>query len=217
MRICVWLGLAVLPLFAQRTSTSLPPRSAPSDYAAHGNDKGVRVAAEVLSLDQVRNMFSTDLSNYVVVEVAVWPAGKSLDLSPIDFSLKADSDRAPIRPASPRTISGVIQRKGQSRRDDIVLYPTVGVQTGTWGTGTAVGVGVGVGGGAPGPASTDQDRRTMELELDEHGLPDAIVDKPVAGYLYFPVGSRNKKLTSAELLYESNAAKLQLTLPVNRK
>ena len=28
----------------------------------------------------------------------------------------------------------------------------------------------------------------METELDDRGLQDGIADKPVAGYLYFPVG-----------------------------
>jgi hypothetical protein len=89
--------------------------------------------------------------------------------------------------------------------------------TGTWGTGVGVGVGIGMGGGRPGAASTDRDRRTMQLELDENGLPDGAVQKPVAGYLYFPAGSRSKKLTSGELNFESDATKLQMTLPIDRK
>jgi hypothetical protein len=215
MRLVVSFLLSGAVLFGQ----ALPPRPAPADYAAHGEDKGVKIAAEVLSPDQVRNMFSTDLSNYVVIEVAVWPpAGKTLDLSSVDFALKLDGNRSPIRPVSPRTIAGVLQRKGRSRRDDIVLYPTVGVTTGSWGTGTNVGVGVGMGGGgAPGPASTDQDRRTMQMELEERDLPDTIVQKPVAGYLYFPAGSKNRKLTTVELLYDSDAASLKMSLPAERK
>jgi hypothetical protein len=218
MRLAGLLFVGSALLMAQRTSDGLPPRQAAADYTAHGEDKGVKVAAEVVSADQVRNMFSTDLSSYVVVEVAVWPAGnKALDLSAVDFALKLDPNRGPIRPVSPRTIAGVLQRKGQSRRDDIVLYPSVGVTTGTWGTGTNVGVGIGTGGGAPGPASTDQDRRTMQMELEGSGLPDAVVQKPVAGYLYFPTGSKNKKLTTVELIYESDAASVKMTLPADHR
>lgn len=215
MRSAILLLLAMLTVFAE----GLPPRSDAAHYAARAESKGVKIAAEILSPDEVRNMFSTDLSNYIVVEVAVWPTpNKELDLSPVDFSLRLDGGRAPIRPVSPKTIAGVIQRRGQSRRDDITLYPSVGVHTGSWGTGTNVGVGIGTGGSSPGPASTDRDRRTMELELDEKGLADAVVQKPVAGYLYFPAGaSKGKRLTSCELLYESDAASLQLTLPVDRK
>jgi hypothetical protein len=65
----------------------IKPRTAPADYAAQAEANGVKIAAEVLSPDNVRNLFATDLSNYIVVEVAVWPdTGKSLDLSPVDFS-----------------------------------------------------------------------------------------------------------------------------------
>jgi hypothetical protein len=217
VRLGALLAIAAFCVWAQRASDGLRPRSSPADYAAQAEDKGVKIAAEVVSLDDVRNMFSTDLSSYVVVEVAVWPGSKSVDLSGVDFALKLDSSRNPLRPVSARTISGVLQRKGQSRRDDIVLYPSVGVTTGTWGTGTNVGVGVGMGGGAPGPASTDQDRRTMQMELEERGLPDTIVQKPVAGYLFFPAGSKNRKLTSVELIYDSDAANIKMTLPADRK
>ena len=217
MRFAVCLLVGTISLWAQRPGDGLKPRPNAIDYAGHSEDKGVKIGAEVVSPDNVRNLFSTDLSSYVVVEVAVWPAGsKSLDLSAVDFALKLDSNRAPVRPVSPRTISGVLQRKGQSRRDDIVLYPTVGVTTGTWGTGTSVGVGVGMGGGPPGPASTDQDRRVMQMELEDTGLPETVVQKPVAGYLYFPAGSKNRKLTSVELIYDSDAASVKMTLPADK-
>ena len=208
------LAAVLLAASAAAFGQALPPRGNPADYAAHGEDKGIKVGAEVLSSDQVRNMFSTNLSNYIVLEVAVWPAGtKALDLSPVDFALRVDNNRGPVRPVSPRTIAGVLQRKGQSRRDDIVLYPSIGVTTGTWGTGANVGVGIGTGGGAPGPASTDQDRRTMQMELEERDLPDTVIQKPVAGYLYFPTGSKNKKLANVELIYESDAASIKMTVP----
>ena len=40
----------------------------------------------------------------------------------------------------------------------------------------------------------------METELDDRGLPEGEADKPVAGYLYFPVGQT--KATSIELVYQ---------------
>lgn len=207
-------ALALLAGMSLAATRGLPVRSDPADYAAHADDKGVRIAAEVLSPDQVRNMFSTELGNYVVVEVAVWPKPDSqLDLSPIDFALKVDATRRPIRPASARTIANINQRRSRSRKDDILLYPSVGVTTGTWGTGTNVGVGVGMGGGAPGPASTDRDREVMQLELEERGLPDVVITKPVAGYLFFPAGAKGKKQQSYELQYGTDAATVRMTLP----
>jgi hypothetical protein len=210
------MAVATIAAFADTAARGLPPRSSASDYAAQAEDNGVRIAAEVLSSDQVQNLFATDLSKYVVVEVAVWPKTDSqLDLSPIDFGLRTDSNRGPVRPASSRTIAAINQKRGQSRRDDIVLYPSVGVSTGTWGTGTHVGVGVGMGGGAPGPASTDGDRRTMELELDERALPDQVITKPAAGYLFFPAAAKSKKVQNYELHYDSDAAKIRLALPAS--
>ena len=192
----------------------LPVRSSHADYAAHAEQGGTRIAAEVLSVDQVRNLFSTDLRNYVVVEVAVWPkAGGQIDVSALDFGLKTDPDRGPVRPASPRTIANINQKRSRSRADDILLYPSVGVTTGSWGTGTQVGVGVGMGGGAPGPASTNRDREVMEQELDEHGLPDLVAAKPVGGYLFFPAGAKGKKAAAYEIVYDGEAGKMSMSLP----
>jgi len=44
-----------------------------------------------------------------------------------------------------------------------------------------------------------------------------VIQKPVAGYLYFPAGPKNKKLTTVELLYDSDAASVKMTLPAERK
>lgn len=202
------VGIASLLLtcaFVASAYGQITPRTNPADYAGHGEKDGIRVAAEVLSQDQVENMFSTDLSKYVVVEVAVYPrAGTDLNLSPVDFALKLEKAREPIRPASARTIAGILQRRGQNRAKDITLHPNVGLSTGSWGTGTAVGVGVGMGGNAPGPASTDADRRTMEMELDERGLRDVVTSKPIAGYLFFPAAER-KNTGDYEFTFESTA------------
>lgn len=204
-----WIGLAVA------APRGLPVRTSPADYAAHAEQSGAKMAAEVLSPDDVRNLFSTDLRNYIVVEVAVWPKeGGQLDVSGVDFGLKTDPGRAPVRPASARTIATINQKRSRSRTDDIVLYPSVGVTTGSWGTGTQVGVGVGMGGGAPGPASTGRDREVMEQELDERALPDVVATKPVAGYLFFPAAPKGRKSASYELIYDSEAGRLAASLPV---
>jgi len=193
----------------------LPVRSDIGDYPVQTQDRGVQLAAEVLASDQVKNLFSTDLSKYLVVEVAVWPKTE-LDVSAIDFSLRVDGSRSPIRPGSARTIAGVNQRRSLAKSGDVLLYPTVGVNTGSWGTGTNVGVGVGTGGGRPGPASTDRDRDTMEQELEERGLPEGVTGKPVAGYLFFPLAGDRAK--SYELSFEpEGGARLRLTLPMPKK
>lgn len=204
--LCLAAGIAVA------ANRGLPVRSQVSDYAASAESNGVTVAADVMEPEQIRSSFATDLSQYLVVEVALYPKkdGSALDITAIDFGLRADGRL--IRPSEPGTIAGVNQRRGQARSRDIVLYPTVGMTTGSWGTGAGVGVGVGMGGGAPGPASSDRDRNVMERELEDKGLPEALVMKPVAGYLYFPVSSK-RRATSYELEYAGERVEVKLNLP----
>jgi hypothetical protein len=191
----------------------LPARSSPTDYPVHGQDQGIVVGAEWMHPDQVTGSFSTDLEKYAVVEVAVYPDkdGKPLDLSTIDFALRFEGRM--VRPAEPWNIARINQKKSASRSRDIALYPNVGFHTGSWGTGTSVGVGVGVGGNAPGPASSDRDREVMEQELSDKALQDAVVTKPVAGYLYFPIGAAQRSDTKFELEYKYQRTEIKMTLP----
>jgi hypothetical protein len=207
------LALALVGALAAVAATrGLPARPDATHYPAHSENKGVTVAADPLEPDQVKGMFSTNLKDYIVVEVGVYPKKDgTLDLSTIDFALLIDGRT--VRPTTPRSIAGINQRKARSRMDDITLWPSVGVSTGSWGTGTNVGVGVGMGGNGPGPASTDADRRTMEAELDDQGLQDATINKPVAGYLYFPAAKR-KDLNA---VLEYNSDDIQVRVPLKLK
>jgi len=63
--------------------------------------------------------------------------------------------------------------------------------------------------------STGQDRRVMETELDDRGLPEGEADKPVAGYLYFPVGQT--KATSIELVYQHDKGDVTIPLTLKKK
>jgi hypothetical protein len=171
---------------------------------------------------QVRGSFATDLEDYIVVEVAVFPkTGSELELSASDFTLRVAAKET-IRTANPKAIAANLQRRaGDSRGrsgSDVTIYPTVGVGHGRWpggsGTHTSVGVGVGIGGGPdgpPAPASTDADRNTMEAELTDKSLPQGLTANPVAGYLYFPAP---KKRTGAiyELEYSGLSEKITLQL-----
>ena len=212
-RLALIAGVAALMLTA--ANRGLPVRGSVADYQAHAEDKGIAVAADLMDPEQVRGTFATDLSQYAVIEVAVWPKkdGAPLDVSAIDFALRMDGRM--VRPAEARSIAGINQRKGQARSRDIALYPNVGVTTGTWGTGTMIGVGVGPGGNPPGPASTDQDRRVMEMELEDKGLPEAVTTKPVGGYLYFPIGKT--RASSYQLEYTVDGADVKMTLQAPKK
>ena len=206
------LLLTAVALLGQQRG--LPARSQATDYAAEGKLGELVVAAEVMDPEQVRNEFSTTLvPQYQVIEVAFYPPkGSSVDVVPMDFALKVDGRT--IRPANPSHIASLNQKKAsRGGHRDVSFYPGVGVSTGSWGTGTNVGVGVGVGPSRPGPAHTDRDRRTMEYELEERSLQDGSSDRPVAGYLFFPVGA--VRSTSMELVYQHE--KGDVTLPLKAR
>lgn len=193
------LACVAAALLSAAPNRGVPARPAASDYPAHMPGNSATVAADPMGPDQVKGAFSTDLSEYLVVEVAVYPKdGKTVDVSALDFALKGDGRM--IRPVDPRTIANVRHNRANKKRNDVALYPNVGMSTGTWGTGVGVGVGVGRG-RYPGPASTRRDRDVMEQELDDKGLQDGPTEKPVAGFLYFPVGK--KKAVSYELEFQS--------------
>lgn len=198
------------------------PRPTPFDYRTQQTAGDVTVAAEIVPAKQVHNLFSTDLSKYVVVEIAVYPKdGTSVDVQPIDFALKVGSET--VRPAVPEAIAWRKHKPSAPppppSSSDINVYPTAGVgyESGPYGRGvyTHTGVAVAVG-GPPGPPAypppgvSDADRDAMQRELQDRQLPEGATSKPVAGYLYFPASS--KKKATYDLQYYGAGAKIQLML-----
>ena len=223
---CV-LALA-LPIVAG-SRQGIPPRSNASDYAVQKQAGKLTLGAVQLSNEQVKNSFSSDLDRgYVVVEVGVFPGEGGIDLRRDDFILRAPGKSGTdlLRPANPETVAGVLQKKNkQAGSKDVTVVPhgEVGYSTGTrdpygnrYPGGWSTGVGVGVGVGNPYPAaSTDADRRTMETELRDKILPEGEQNAPVAGYLYFPVASKDK--VSYQLEYKTaDGSKVVLELPAKK-
>lgn len=226
-------GLAVRA--APPNEAGIRPRPAPNEYPVHEQQAGTTFAAASLSKEELRNAFVTKLADgYIVLEVAVYPAkSAALDLNRDDFLLRIGGSGDAIRPATPETVAGVLQRKNTPRepsKSDINVYPStsVGYGSGTtpdgrhvhgWETQTGVGVGVG-GAGAPyprqAPGSTDRDRHVMFTELTDKSLPEGTVKAPVAGYLYFPLPSKKKSSGVYELRYENNGGSVRLYVPPPR-
>lgn len=177
----------------------------------------------VLSPEQVRNTFATDLNRgYIVIEVGAYPrGGNRVDVSIQDFALRAGASDM-VRAAAPRAIASILQQKNAgppSRSSDITLYPTAdfGVVSNPGGravyTGAGVGVGVGDQGQPPRPGSTDRDRMTMRQGLEDKALPEGKTTRPVAGYLYFPMTAAKRKNVAYELTYFADGGKVRVALP----
>ena len=229
-----FLAVALVSSFAVVAAAGsregIAPRSAPTDYAVQRQAGSLSLGAARLSNEQVKNSFSADLQRgYIVVEVGVFPGESAVDLRRDDFLLRAAGKNGSdlLRPASPATVAGVLQKKNkQAGKHDVDVYPEVGVGYSTGsrdpygnrypgGWTTSAGVGVGVGNNNP-AASTDADRHTMETELRDKVLPEGEQLKPVAGYLYFPIATKDK--ISYQLEYKAaDGAKVVLPLPEMKK
>jgi|SRR5579884_1146055 len=197
------------------------PRPSAQEYRAQETLPNVTVAAERIPPDQVRNLFSTDLSKYIVVEVALYPRdGKSVNVNAGDFVLRAGSGET-VRAANPAAVAHARQQASipKSSPSDITVYPTAGIgyESGPYGRGVTKEAGVAVGVGQPpypqppGPASTDRDRATMQQELEDKGLPPGATATPIAGYLFFPAPTKQKRVTfDLEYFTHDGTARLPL-------
>jgi hypothetical protein len=206
------------------------PRAAADSYPAHTLHDGVGIGAVLLTSDQARKAFASDVERCcLVVEVAFYPQKDApVNISMDDFVLRFAGSDIATKPSTPEVLAARLQKKAaaQEGNKDVVISPSGGVGYGSGGidptTGqrrpggvfTSTGVGVGVGGSqAPAPASTDRDRRTMELELSEKGLPEGAASAPVSGYLYFVLPSTKDKKAIHQLEYMLNGQKVTLQLP----
>ncbi len=223
-----WLavGLTCFAVFAFAAPKGTVARSTALKYPAHAEQDGVAMGAVLLTSQEARSNFVSDLNHCcLVVEVALYPQkGQNLEVSLNDFSLRPIGADTAVKAGSAKLISGTLQKKAAASRE-VVVSPSVGVGyesgglydpiTGqpSRGGGVYTQTGVGVGIGSPGSqgGGTDADRKVMETELDERGLPEGAVATPVAGYLYFPLAKKIKN-THYELEYMLNGNKVVLRL-----
>ncbi len=199
-RITSILSISILFIIsALGSSDGTRPRSEASKYPISVEKETFKLGARLLSKLEVTQTFATDLNRgYVVVEVALYPGKDEIDTANTDFTLQISGLDAEIRPQDPTLIATGLQRTASPQRQvSIIPYGSVGYESGprrndrygnqTGGRGVRTSVGVGVILDRNPPASTSQDRRVMQQELQDKGLPQGVIDAPVAGYLYFAV------------------------------
>ena len=197
------------------------PRASASAYPASKVQPVYSIGAKQLSKTEVQNSFATPLAGrYIVVEIGFYPAdSKTISLNQSDFALRTSDGKDLVSSASPATIASICQKQPKSS-SDVTLYPTANVGyvsypsydgSGRRVSGPVYGVGMGVGvDRSPSAATTDSDRQTMETELLDKELKDAEVSKPVAGYLYFPIATKQK--VAYQLEYRGTDAVTSLPL-----
>lgn len=241
------------PAFGQQAqqkqqSKGVPARATPADYPAHVEVDGVSYGAAVLSPDQVKHIFAFDISKtYVVFEVAVYPARGAMNIDPDSFVVRLAHSADYVHPADSVTVASVIQQKNlppqnQQKSGVVVASTEVGYESGrdpytgrpVHGTYTASQVGVNTDPDLapprmPSPGGYPQDRELLEDQLWTKGMPERAIQRPTAGYLYFPVSLLKKKSgDSYELAYLSSGRdepaplatplqRIQLQVPVKSR
>lgn len=218
------LGLFCASALAFAAPKGTVPRPTAFKYHVHAEQDGVAVGAVLLTSQEARTSFASDLNHCcLVVEFALYPQkGQQVDISLNDFSLGTIGSDTAVKAASAKLISGALQKKAASGRD-IEVSPSAGIGYESGGiydpvtgqprrasgvyTQTGVGVGIGPPGGQGG--ATDADRKVTEVELNEKGLPEGATTTPVAGYLYFPLPKKAKN-ARYELEYTLNGNKIVL-------
>jgi hypothetical protein len=201
--------------------SSPAPRASAAAYPASKVQPVYSIGAKQLSKTEVQNSFATPLAGrYIVVEIGFYPAdSKTISLQQSDFTLRTSDGKDVVSPANPGTIASIYQKRPQSS-NDVTLYPTANVGyvsypsydgSGRRISGPVYGVGMGVGVDKnTSAATTGSDRQTMETELLDKELKDAEVSRPVAGYLYFPIASKQK----VEYQLEYHATDAVTSLPL---
>ena len=229
---CLTLALMCVVSLSAEAPRGTVPRANADHYPVHTEKSGVSIGVALLTPDQVRKAFSSDVNKCcLVVEVALYPPKESrVSVSFNDFVLRVGDSDIAARPSDAKVLAAKLQKKATPQGKDVSISPSVGVgydsggfdpytgQRRPSGVYTSTGVGVGIGGSRPQAGSTDVDRNTMELELSEKGLPEGEAIAPVAGYLYFALPqtkdkAKDKKAPARQLEYTLYSNKVVLALP----
>jgi hypothetical protein len=214
------VGLLVSLAFAAPKGTV--PRSSANQYQVHAQNDGITLGARLLSPEEARKTFVSDINHCcVVVELAIYPEkDKPIPVSLDSFTFRRMNNETATKPSSAKVVSATLQKSAREQRD-ISVSPTVGVGyesgnvydpvTGTRSRGgvyTSTGVGVGIGSKGSDPGSSEKDRAVMETELSEKGLQEGTTAAPVAGYLYFPIARAKKATYQLEYMLNGKSVKL---------
>ena len=218
---CAALLILGSPVRAQGTT----PRPAPSEYPVHTALGRASLGAEYLVRSLPGQGQTFDVRDYLVLEVAVYPAqGESFMVSSGHFTLRVNGRKQTLYPQTPGMVAASLKYADWERR------PTLQAGAGVGDTGVILG--------APPPVERfPGDRRPTQNRLpkpprapDTPGnverrepasaeevavqttLPEGETRGPVSGHLYYAFKGKTKSIKSLELLYRGPAGEAALKL-----
>jgi hypothetical protein len=221
--------LCVAPLTAEA------PRNDAGAYTAHANQGTFQIGASLLTHNELKKIFATDVNKCcLVVEVAFYPSKNNfVKISLDDFMLREVGLEVGTRPSTAEVLAARLEDRRQppdrEHRPGVTTSSEVGYERERYPTNDgcgntrttsrggvyqreSVGVGIPVGGKSTTPEISvpQTNRRAIEAELGEKGLPEVSAWEPVAGYIYFSLPKKSKN--GYELVYMSGDNKVVLPL-----
>jgi hypothetical protein len=196
-----------------------------TDYPAHMVAGGTSIGAEYLVHSIPAGNQTFVAQDYLVVEVAVFPArGESVHIGGDTFTLRINGKKFAVTPDSPGMVAASIQYPDWEQR------PTAVASAGAGNAGVILGQPPAVA-RFPGdptanrvpsvPRVPDIDEQngverdkpeTAETVIAKSALPEGPAAKPVSGFLFFRYKGKLKSIKSVELIYQANGGSAALKL-----
>jgi hypothetical protein len=228
LNLTLMFALLVAPAVASDVQGT-EPRAEASRYPASAQQGQVSIGAQWLTAEQTRRAFAMELhSSVLVVELAIFPGtGAPINISRSDFAVRSTGSEKTSKPLYPRSVALTAERPSGSGIDtDAYEQVGIGIERGERidpdtgqregkvtriYTSTGTGVTVRSKGGQP----TERELEAMERELSDKGLPEGIMSRPVAGYLYFSFPDK-KKIGSYDLECRLGGVRMVVPLRTSR-
>jgi hypothetical protein len=195
-------------LMAQR---GLQPKPKASDYPASARGQGVEIGAEYLVHTLKSGDDSFFVPDYLVIEVAVYPAkGETGTISSDQFSLRINGKKQVLWAQPPGFVAASLKYPDWTRKPALQAGAAAG------NTGIILGRPASVGRypgdpearRLPDPPKVQQQpekepQQTGDQAVTETALANGKLEGPVSGYLYFEYKGKTAKIKSLELIYRS--------------
>jgi hypothetical protein len=215
-RAALLLSALATALVAQ---SGTPPKASAQDYPVHANLEKLSIGAEYLlhSFSSGREMFIA--KNYLVVEVALFPAkGQNLLASAAQFSLRVNGRKQAVSAQAPEFVAASLKYPDQDRG----LHPVAGLGPLVLGAPPPVER-------FPGdpnartvpppqmptdnPSGLDKEPPVTAEELAVRAaLPEGEHKGPASGFVYFPYRGKLSRIHSLELQFTGPAGSVTLPL-----
>jgi hypothetical protein len=130
LRTCLAVALMCVVSLSAEAPRGTVPRATPDRYPSHMEQSGVGIGVTLLTQDQARHAFASDVNRCcLIVEVALYPPKDStVSVSLNDFVLRVTGTEIATKPSGARVLAAKLQKQATSPHDrDVTVSPTVGV------------------------------------------------------------------------------------------